>query len=61
LSTDEIVIAPNEPVKVESVSIIQQAVNILQDFEVTLKRICEQGDSTPIENILQLFPDVDQA
>ncbi|CAM4786959.1 unnamed protein product [Rotaria magnacalcarata] len=61
LSTDEIVIAPNEPVKVESVSILQQAVNILQDFEVTLKRICEQGDSTPIENILQLFPDVDQA
>ncbi|CAF2688686.1 unnamed protein product [Rotaria sp. Silwood2] len=61
LSIDEMEISPNEPVKVECMSILQQAVNILRDFEQILKCICEQGHGIPIENILRLFPDIGQA
>ncbi|CAF1035564.1 unnamed protein product [Rotaria sordida] len=58
LSSDQILCTTE---RLECLNILQRADKILQDFQQILKHICEQGDQIPIENILCLFPDINQA
>ncbi|CAM4864589.1 unnamed protein product [Rotaria socialis] len=60
-STDIIQESINNKVKMESIAILKEATEILKQFKQILQHTCEQGRRIPIENILRLFPDINQA
>ncbi|CAF4369273.1 unnamed protein product, partial [Rotaria magnacalcarata] len=60
-STDVIQESINNKVKMESIAILKEAKEILKQFKQILQHICERGRRIPIENILRLFPDINQA
>ncbi|CAF3944692.1 unnamed protein product, partial [Rotaria sordida] len=50
-----------EPVRCKCVDILQQTCQILEQFHGILKDICTSRQKIPIERIIRLFPDIQQA
>ncbi|CAF3907546.1 unnamed protein product, partial [Rotaria sp. Silwood2] len=50
-----------EPVKRKCMDVLQQTIQILEQFYGILQRICMSRQKMPIEHIIRLFPDIQQA